>query len=158
MIPLGKYTASLMFICIVVGCSTPKKMQRTYGFSDDCRKSYELFIKNTTRDGQDLIEFIEPVNEVYHKLLADLSKSYDCWYSVLPEKATIELLGLPHERIVNYVTGDITIRYFIRTKYCMNLEEMYRPVAHCGLLELIYTKEGIPKSGLFYALHAAKKE
>lgn len=91
---------NIVFAVIVIvgfsGCDTPKKLQHSIGFSDDCLKS-----------GGD---------------------------------------------------RDQSILYYIRTEECMSLKEPHRLDERCGTLLFVFSKEGEPIGGAFYAWKPAKME
>jgi len=153
---------NLVFVIIITvsfsGCNTPKKLQRTLGFSDDCLESYQYFKDRITRKGEDrLLEFIEPTAEVYQDLLTEYyEKESPCWLGTLPEKAVIELFGIPHKR--GGGDRDQSILYYIRTEECMSLKEPHRLDERCGTLMFVFSKEGEPIGGAFYAWKPAKME
>lgn len=147
-----------IFLFVIIGCNSPKRLQRIYGFSDNCRKSYEFFLNRITRDDNDLIEFIEPAKETYEKLLSEHYNNKGlCWSDVLPEKGVLKLFGTPHKRDIGKTSGDITITYFIRTKECMKLSGPKGLPKECGRLVFFFSKEGQPKGSVFYAFNAARK-
>ena len=154
-----QYCWTIIASILFTGCDTPQKLQRNFGFSDTCRESYKFFLERIERQDKGLIEFIEPVAETYEELLSEHYKNVGgCWSDVLPEKGVLKLFGEPHRREVGKKSGDITMTYFIRSKQCMNLDELNRPDEKCGNLIFSFSKEGKPKGSIFYALGATRKE
>jgi len=156
---IPNYYWSLFFVISIVGCNSSKQLQRIYDFPDICRENYEFFLNRIIRVDDGLLEFTEPVDKTYEQLL---SKHYNnegnCWSDVLPEEGILKLFGVPHKRDIGTASGEITLTYFIRTKQCMDLDNLTRVDEKCGNLIFFFSKDGEPKGSIFHALGAAKKE
>jgi len=147
-------------IIIIVGftsCNTVKQLQQSIGFSDDCLQSYQYFKDRIARKGDDkLLEFVDPVSEVYQELLTEYENNIACWLDVLPEYAVVDLFGAPHVRSVGHRDQNVTLIYYIRTEECGSLEGLSRVDDKCGVLRFRFSKEGRPIGGIFYAWKPAK--
>jgi hypothetical protein len=141
----------------MMGCSVPKKLQRKYGLSEVCRESYEFFLQRMVKEG-DLLEITEPALETYKELLTEYVNNGVCWSVALPEDGVIALLGVPHKRSVNPVSGIVELTYYIRTISCMELSASSVINNQCGSFIFTFFKEGEPQGCIFYALGAANRQ
>lgn len=154
MIWYNSFLSYFALFCFL-GCSTPKKLQRTLGFSDNCLKSYQYFKERIVRKNEDLLEFKAPTLDTYEQLLTEYYENNStCWLETLSEKAVIDLFGAPHVE----EGGDRTksLIYYIRTKQCMSLDIQHRRDEKCGTLMFSFSNDGTPIGGVFHALQAAK--